>query len=159
MAPFRTNPTSNMSPPPSGRHAMRCLYGIRRDSWVLQMSRHALARKAFLPRSGSIFRLPQCGPWLVYIRTVPRVKWLLLLLLAPFSLPHQLLVLNCRNYTVAHQVENLILLVCALTPSCKVWLERGLYLVTHRFSFTITPVQVGNSLTKKETKTHVRLQR
>ena len=32
-----------MYPPPSGLHAMRCLYGIGRDSWVWEMSRHALA--------------------------------------------------------------------------------------------------------------------
>ena len=27
-----------MYPPPSGLHAMRCLYGIGRDSWVWDMS-------------------------------------------------------------------------------------------------------------------------
>ena len=32
-----------MYPPPSGRHAMRCLYVIGRDSWVWEMSSHALA--------------------------------------------------------------------------------------------------------------------
>ena len=30
-------------PPPSGRHAMRSLYGIGRDSWVWEMSKPALA--------------------------------------------------------------------------------------------------------------------
>ena len=38
MAPFRSNPTSNMYPPSSGRHAMRSLYGIGRDGWVWDMS-------------------------------------------------------------------------------------------------------------------------
>ena len=28
-----------MHPPPSGRHAMRSLYGIGRESWVMEMSR------------------------------------------------------------------------------------------------------------------------
>ena len=37
MAPFRSNPTSNMYPPSSGRHAMRCLYVIGRDGWVWDM--------------------------------------------------------------------------------------------------------------------------
>ena len=35
---------SNMYPPSSGRHAMRSLYGIGRDSWVWEMSKPALAR-------------------------------------------------------------------------------------------------------------------
>ena len=38
MAPFISNPTSNMYPPSSGRHAMRSLYGIGRDGWVWEMS-------------------------------------------------------------------------------------------------------------------------
>ena len=29
----------DMHPPPSGRHAMRSLYGIGRESWVREMSR------------------------------------------------------------------------------------------------------------------------
>ena len=37
MAPFGSNPTSNMYPPSSGRHAMRCLYVIGRDGWVWDM--------------------------------------------------------------------------------------------------------------------------
>ena len=36
-------PRRRVYPPPSGRHAMRCLYGIGRDSWVWEMSSHALA--------------------------------------------------------------------------------------------------------------------
>ena len=39
----RAHCISNMYPPSSGRHAMRSLYGIGRDSWVWEMSRHALA--------------------------------------------------------------------------------------------------------------------
>ena len=34
---------TEMLPPPSVLHAMRCLYGIGRDSWVWEMSSHALA--------------------------------------------------------------------------------------------------------------------
>ena len=39
----RAHCISNMYPPSSGRHAMRSLYGIGRDSWDWVMSRPALA--------------------------------------------------------------------------------------------------------------------
>ena len=65
--------TLRMYPPPSGRHAMRCLYGIGRDSWVWDMSRHALAR-CIPPTEWEYIPFPQCGPLLVYIRGDPRVR-------------------------------------------------------------------------------------
>ena len=40
---MKTPPRRSVYPPPSGRHAMRCLYVIGRDSWVWEMSSHALA--------------------------------------------------------------------------------------------------------------------
>ena len=35
---MKTPPRRSVYPPPSGRHAMRCLYVIGRDGWVWDMS-------------------------------------------------------------------------------------------------------------------------
>ena len=44
-----------------------------------------LARLAFLPRSGRIFRAPQCGPSLVYIRIVPGMRIIVVVVIVAAS--------------------------------------------------------------------------
>ena len=74
-----------MYPPPSGRHAIRCLYGIGWENWVGEMSRHALARVHSFHGVGeySVFR--SVAPrWYIFGPSPPlRLLWLLLLLFFP----------------------------------------------------------------------------
>ena len=62
--------TRRVYPPSSGRHAMRCLYVIGRDGWVLGGSK-VLARHTFLPRSGSKSRLRSVPPRWWFIASSP----------------------------------------------------------------------------------------
>ena len=64
------NLTRRVYPPSSGRHAMRCLYVIGRDGWVLGESK-VLARHPFLPRSGRVFRNRRVPPRWWFIAASP----------------------------------------------------------------------------------------
>ena len=55
------HPARRVYPPSSGRHAMRCLYVIGRDGWVVGESK-VLARHTFLPRSGSKIPIRSVAP-------------------------------------------------------------------------------------------------
>ena len=57
-------------PPSSGRHAMRYLYVIGRDGWVVGGSK-VLARPTFLPRSGSRIRNRRVSPRWWFIAASP----------------------------------------------------------------------------------------
>ena len=59
---FRSNHQDHreMHPPPSVLHAMRCLYGIGLESWVREMSRHALAS---LPSSHGVEEYSVSAVW------------------------------------------------------------------------------------------------
>ena len=56
--------------PPSGLHAMWCLYVIGRDSWVLGKVK-VLARQTFLSRSGRVFRNRRVAPRWWFIAASP----------------------------------------------------------------------------------------